>query len=405
MSVLEYSYQPSLNIDEVNRQVSALVDACKTALLDCASSQAVEEVSLKAEQNGEQAARRVAEISARVNETSSKVNLLATYDTAQGTISVSAALVNGIAQSNILLSGDHIILDGDVTIRSGQNGFYLSGGNIVSNSITSTQIASATITANEIAGNTITAAEIASGTITANEIAAHTITAAEISSNYVYAGSISANQITSGSISADRIRSGSITSYDSDYISIKNPSETIVVPLFAGTVIDTDMGASFDGLCTGNLGCNKLDATAVYVSGRMTSKYATLTSISSGSGDDLIIRSSGTIGTKSGSSKRFKNSISRELTEEMDPHRLYNLPIVKFKYNTDYLGDKDDQCYDRPLIGFIAEEMNDIYPQACRYDGEKRPSGWDPYYIIPPMLALIQEHNERLKRLEEKLDA
>ena len=213
---------------------------------------------------------------------------------------------------------------------------------------------------------------------------------------------ISGDNIKTGKISANYIGTGALTSYESDYISIQNTSGSISVPLFAG-YYDPNIGSGFYGLCTGNLGCDKFGASSAIIDGRMTSMYCTLTSLVSGSGTDLIITSDGVVRQKSGSTKRVKNSITKKLDEEMNPHKLYDVPVVQFKYNTDYLSDKKDQNYDTPLIGFLAEDLDKIYPKACRYDGEGKPSGWDVYYMVPPMLKLIQEQNQRIKALEDKI--
>lgn len=387
MSVLEYSYQPSLNIDEVNRQVSALVDACKTALLDCASSQAVEEVSLKAEQNGEQAARRVAEISARVNETSSKVNLLATYDTAQGTISVSAALVNGIAQSNIVLSGDHIILDGNVNIGSG---FYLSGDHITANTITSTQIATATITANEIAGNTITAAEIASGAIHSDEIYSGAITADKIATGAITAdkidaGAVTANKIAAGAISADKIGAGNLD-IGNNYFTFGPAGEKRKIWSSETEIDGTWYNTVFaqPNLATGRVFCDKINMATPSSSSSTTA--------------NMRISDTGWVCKMGGSSKRFKHDI-KPIEENLDIHKLYDIPVIQFVYNSDYL-EKGDQRQEKAVPGFIAEDIQEIYPIACDLEADGKAHDWNERFIIPPMLALIQEQNKRIERLE-----
>lgn len=59
----------------------------------------------------------------------------------------------------------------------------LSGGKIIANSITATQIAAATITATQIVSDTITATQIAANTITADQIAANTITGTQINAD------------------------------------------------------------------------------------------------------------------------------------------------------------------------------------------------------------------------------
>ena len=390
MSVLEYSYQPSLNIDEVNRQVSALVDACKTALLDCASSQAVEEVSLKAEQNGEQAGRRIAEISARVNETSSKVNLLATYDTAQGTISVSAALVNGIAQSNIVLSGDHIILDGNVTIGSG---FYLSGDHITALTIDASQITSGTIAAARIDASSISVQALVNNygntIVFGDGIKIPTSPGSSDYCTYINNSAIYTKQIMAERILCTKISQGStpaqlFTSYLSSF-----SGEDLYIH---------GLTRVLDGLKVSDhlesFGTTYLNST-VYSHGIQTA------AVQSGTAN-VKIDSSDKLMAISGSSKRFKHDI-KPLEDKLDAHKLYDIPVIQFVYNEDYL-DKDDLRYKTPIPGFIAEDIKEKYPIACDIDKEGQVETWNERIIIPPMLALIQEHNERLKRLEEKLD-
>lgn len=104
----------------------------------------------------------------------------------------------------------------------------------------------------------------------------------------------------------------------------------------------------------------------------------------------------------SGSSKRFKHDISKVKDDELDPKRLYDIEVVQFVFNDDYLP-KEDRNYGKPIIGFIAEDVYDKYPLGATLDENGLPSDWDDRYIIPPMLALIQEQNKRIKKLEEKV--
>lgn len=386
MSVLEYSYQPSLNIDEVNRQVSALVDACKTALLDCASSQAVEEVSLKAEQNGEQAGRRIAEISARVNETSSKVNLLATYDTAQGTISVSAALVNGIAQSNIVLSGDHIILDGNVTIRSGNNGFMLDGGHIVANSITATQIDVTTLSVQSLVnayGNYIT---FGNGIYIPGSSGSGTdINSFGIDTFYAIIRNLWTPSITNGTssdLSIDSFNGVNISTGNGDEVHISGG----ITRIYNGLKV-SDHLESFG---------------TTYLNGTVYSHGINQQSLQSGVANVRIALDTDLMMAITGSSRRFKHDI-KPLEKNLDPRKLYDIPVIQYIYNEDYI-DKNDQRSGIPIPGFIAEDFLEHYPIACDVSKNGEAETWNERIVIPPMLALIQEHNERLKRLEEKLN-
>ena len=103
------------------------------------------------------------------------------------------------------------------------------------------------------------------------------------------------------------------------------------------------------------------------------------------------------------SSKRWKNSITTDLDEKFDPEKLYELPVCQFKYNTDYIDDEEDQNYDTPVIGFIAEDVDQIYPGACDYDEEGLPEDWGMRYIIPPMLKLIQQQHKEIEVLKERV--
>lgn len=82
----------------------------------------------------------------------------------------------------------------------------INSRNIISGSITTTEIAANTITSNNIAANTITADNIAANTITSNNIAANTIT-----SNNIAANTITSVQIASNTITANNISTGAIT--------------------------------------------------------------------------------------------------------------------------------------------------------------------------------------------------
>lgn len=105
--------------------------------------------------------------------------------------------------------------------------------------------------------------------------------------------------------------------------------------------------------------------------------------------------------SQNASSKRWKNSITTNL--DCDPHKLYELPVVQFKYNTDYLTNENDSRYDKPLIGFIAEDMDEVFPQAVDYDEEGKPNGWNEHYLIPAMMKLIQEQHEEIEKLKKEV--
>ena len=136
-------------------------------------------------------------------------------------------------------------------------------------------------------------------------------------------------------------------------------------------------------------------ANRLYVQGAMT--------ISGDPNARLAASSPYQLGYSSGSSRKFKHDIKPVENEDIDPTHLYDIEVVQFKYNNDYL-DETDQRYGIDCIGFIAEQVNEVYPIAAdRETGE--PRNWEMRYMIPPMLALIQQQKKEIDILKEKVNA
>lgn len=104
---------------------------------------------------------------------------------------------------------------------------------------------------------------------------------------------------------------------------------------------------------------------------------------------------------ESTSSRRYKHDI-KPISGDRDPARLLNLPVVEFVYNDNHplqYADMEGQT----LPGLIAEDVAEIYPAAAIRDAEGRVESWDERRIIPGMLALIQEQQKRIDKLEAQL--
>ena len=102
------------------------------------------------------------------------------------------------------------------------------------------------------------------------------------------------------------------------------------------------------------------------------------------------------------STRRKKKDISYDISDELDPHKLYDLNVATFKWRDEYI-DTEDSDMTKRQIGFIAEDVSDVYPIAARHDDEGNCLDWAPRAMIPAMLALIQEQNEQIKALERRL--
>ena len=74
------------------------------------------------------------------------------------------------------------------------------------------------------------------------------------------------------------------------------------------------------------------------------------------------------------------------------------MPVRAFTYNQGYLSANDDRV-DVMIPGFIAEEIDAIYPIAVDY-GQDEPHSWNDRMIIPALLALVQDLYKKIAILK-----
>lgn len=133
--------------------------------------------------------------------------------------------------------------------------------------------------------------------------------------------------------------------------------------------------------------------------GQIISQYAYNNTTTDGA--NVNVWANGLFRRAASSSRRYKKDITTQLPDELNPERLYDLPICSFRYRKGYLK-KDDPREDKDIIGLIVEELEEIYPIAVNHDEKGRPEMWNAQILIPAMLKLVQDQNERIKKLEEK---
>ena len=118
---------------------------------------------------------------------------------------------------------------------------------------------------------------------------------------------------------------------------------------------------------------------------------------------NVYVTSSGMIGRSTSSSRRYKKDITDLPLDVV--RRMYDLPVRQFKYNDDSIA-PDDERYGIDIPGFIAEEVAEYLPVACDHirdsNGDLIPEMWNSKIIIPALLKLIQDLNNRITNLEEK---
>ena len=125
------------------------------------------------------------------------------------------------------------------------------------------------------------------------------------------------------------------------------------------------------------------------------------TTVSSGS--QLRISADGTIQRYSSSSKRYKKDVTDIIPSELNPQKLYDLNIVSYKYLDHYLP-ANDQRYKHNILGFIAEDVYEKYPEACNLNDDGLPEMWEINILFPAALKLIQEQHKEIIALSEQIE-
>lgn len=138
--------------------------------------------------------------------------------------------------------------------------------------------------------------------------------------------------------------------------------------------------------------------------------YATKASTTSAANTYISADGNGVLAkTSKTSSRRFKDSITPELDDDLNPERLYDVDVIQFKYKKDYFTNEDDIRYRKNMIGLIAEDVYDKYKIAADWhvdgdSGEVLVDGWNEQYIIPALLKLIQNQHKELQEQRKEID-
>lgn len=102
----------------------------------------------------------------------------------------------------------------------------------------------------------------------------------------------------------------------------------------------------------------------------------------------------------SSSSRRYKHDI--DVLKDYDATKLYDLPVRQYVYNDGYL-EKGDDWENKAVVGFIAEEVEELFPIATSYNADGSVENWKERAIIPLMLKLIQDQKKEIDELKSLL--
>ena len=140
---------------------------------------------------------------------------------------------------------------------------------------------------------------------------------------------------------------------------------------------------------------------------------------------NVYVTTNGYLGKSTSSSVRYKHDIEYLTNEDrsvvgkkdrvvkksktqMSLDDVLDIPVVTFKYNEGYVTGEADFDYDKPIAGFIAEDVAKVCPECATYiedeDGNMVPEAWDAKQLVVRMLYVLQRQQEEIKQLKEILD-
>ena len=118
--------------------------------------------------------------------------------------------------------------------------------------------------------------------------------------------------------------------------------------------------------------------------------------LSFGTGSTVVADGSGNFFLTS-SSKRYKDYIA-DMTDE-EAEKLYDLPVVEFKYKDGYL-DREDESFDKPLYGFFAEDVAELFPDGVVHNKTGDVENYSERAIIARLVKTVQIQHKEIDELK-----
>lgn len=94
------------------------------------------------------------------------------------------------------------------------------------------------------------------------------------------------------------------------------------------------------------------------------------------------------------SSKRFKENFREVPSDEI--HNIFNLETKKFDYKKEYGGKKDK-------VGFIAEDVEKLFPNCVSYDPKGVITGIDYSSFVPYIIEIIKQQAAEIEELKSMI--
>ena len=287
--------------------------------------------------------------------------------------------------------------------NSGYNGTFglamTMNGEIVADYITTGTLSAVDINGVNITGSTISGNTISGGTISGSTISGGTVTGATINN-----GSGTFTVDTSGNVTANKLTSSNATITGGTIdLTIDNLTQGFTIKNSAGTAFSRMTAATFRHTQVVNGVTNTvfdLTGGSIVMSGAFMAAGIYSSTVTS-SPNVVVNGTAGSLVRTTSSSRRYKTDITTDLAD-LDPEVLYDLPVVRFRFKDGYISENDER-YGRDVIGFIAEDVDELYPIAVRHE-DGQAEMWESNYIIPAMMELIKRQKKQLDEQQTKID-
>lgn len=258
-----------------------------------------------------------------------------------------------------------------------------NGSSWVANQITSTVIAN------------LDAGKITAGTLNASLV---TITTTPTGTDRItFSGSNNSITFTAASAAKGHIlpmvTTGSSYGVLMHYGASPQPNGSAYPQAYVGATAAVIAGSS-----TNSLGSDSSGNSAVGPFTALGELYAAGHGTTANAANGYVFVTGGRIARSTASSERYKeNIVDLADVPELDPKKLLDLPVRAFTYKEGELPETDDR-YKQLIPGFIAEEVDAIYPVAADY--VNGPESWNDRMIVPALLSLVQDLYKRIEKLE-----
>ena len=326
---------------------------------------------------------------------------------ASGFLTATGATVTGtITTSNITVTGGTLTIGSKFSVTS--LGVLTATDGVFTGTITSTN---ATITGGSLTvGSTFSVTSAGVLTATSGTIGGSTLSSSTITGGTIRTAASGASVSLDGSNNALKFTNSSgtavgwIVPYSSNgmvfnYGSSPGAGFSSFPAIAIGSTSILLQPDSTNSLSVSTSGISATSFTSIGTFTASNAAYIQDSSTTANAANARIDVGDGRLRRSTASSGRFKEQITNIAdVAELNPKKLLDLPVRAFKFKANYLDPTDNRA--GVLVpGLIAEEVAQYYPAAAD-SANGVIENWNERFIIPGLLALIQDQEKRIKQLE-----